>query len=31
MCSLFGIETRYPYLDKNVVQEFLWLDNDLKK
>jgi asparagine synthetase B (glutamine-hydrolysing) len=28
--SLFGIETRYPYLDKNVVQEFLWLNNDLK-
>ena len=28
--SLFGIETRYPFLDKKVVQEFLWLTNDLK-
>ena len=28
--SLFGIETRYPFLDKNVVQEFLWLNNNLK-
>jgi asparagine synthetase B (glutamine-hydrolysing) len=28
--SLFGIETRYPYLDKNMVQEFLWLNSDLK-
>jgi len=26
----FGIETRYPYLDKNLVQEFLWLDVSLK-
>ena len=26
----FGIEGRYPYLDKNVVQEFLWLDSKLK-
>ena len=26
----FGIEGRYPYLDKNVVQEFLWLDSNLK-
>ncbi len=28
--SLFGIETRYPFFDKNVVQEFLWLSKDLK-
>jgi asparagine synthetase B (glutamine-hydrolysing) len=26
----YGIETRYPYLDKYVVQEFLWLTEDLK-
>jgi asparagine synthetase B (glutamine-hydrolysing) len=26
----YGIETRYPYLDKDVVQEFLWLDNKIK-
>lgn len=26
----FGIETRYPFLDKNLVQEFLWLSSDLK-
>ena len=26
----YGIETRYPYLDKYVVQEFLWLDASLK-
>lgn len=26
----YGIETRYPYLDKYVVQEFLWLDHTLK-
>ena len=26
----YGIETRYPYLDKYVVQEFLWLHHDLK-
>jgi len=26
----FGIETRYPYLDKYVVQEFLWLTAELK-
>jgi asparagine synthetase B (glutamine-hydrolysing) len=25
-----GIEARYPFLDKNVVQEFLWLTCDLK-
>ena len=28
--SLFGLETRYPFLDKKVVQEFLWLSKDLK-
>jgi asparagine synthase (glutamine-hydrolysing) len=26
----FGIETRYPFLDKHLVQEFLWLSADLK-
>jgi len=26
----YGIETRYPFLDKDVVQEFLWLCSDLK-
>lgn len=26
----FGIETRYPFLDKEVVQEFLWLSHELK-
>ena len=26
----FGIETRYPYLDVDVVQEFLWLSPELK-
>jgi asparagine synthetase B (glutamine-hydrolysing) len=26
----WGVEGRYPFLDKNVVQEFLWLSNDLK-
>ena len=26
----FGIETRYPFLDKALVQEFLWLTADLK-
>ena len=28
--GLYGIEGRYPYLDKYVVQEFLWLTRDLK-
>lgn len=28
--GIFGIETRYPFLDRNVVQEFLWLDVSLK-
>lgn len=26
----FGIEVRYPFLDKLVVQEFLWLHHSLK-
>ena len=26
----FGIEVRYPFLDKKVVQEFLWLHHSLK-
>ncbi len=26
----FGIECRYPFLDKDVVQEFLWLKHDIK-
>ncbi len=26
----YGIETRYPFLDKDLVQEFLWLSADLK-
>lgn len=26
----FGIETRYPFLDKDLVQEFLWLSPKLK-
>jgi asparagine synthase (glutamine-hydrolysing) len=26
----YGIEMRYPFLDKDVVQEFLWLSQDLK-
>lgn len=26
----FNIETRYPFLDKELVQEFLWLSPDLK-
>lgn len=25
-----GIETRYPYLDRKAVQNFLWLTDDLK-
>ena len=28
--GIWGIETRYPYLDKDVVQEFLWLTSELK-
>ena len=26
----YGLETRYPFLDKKVVQEFLWLKAELK-
>jgi asparagine synthase (glutamine-hydrolysing) len=26
----FGIETRYPFLDRDLVQQFLWLSADLK-
>jgi asparagine synthetase B (glutamine-hydrolysing) len=26
----FGIESRYPYLDADLVQEFLWLSSDAK-
>lgn len=26
----WGVEGRYPFLDKQVVQEFLWLSNELK-
>lgn len=26
----YGIESRYPYLDKQVIQEFLWLTPELK-
>lgn len=26
----YGIEVRYPFLDKDLVQEFLWLDVSLK-
>lgn len=26
----FGIETRYPFLDKDLVQEFIWLSPELK-
>jgi len=26
----YGVEGRYPFLDKKVVQEFLWLNNGLK-
>lgn len=28
--SLHGIESRYPFLDKKVIQEFLWLSPELK-
>jgi len=30
VASSYGIETRYPFLDKFLVQEFLWLDYSLK-
>ncbi len=28
--GLYSIENRYPFLDKNAVQEFLWLSQELK-
>tara|TARA_R110001592_G_scaffold62492_4_gene191267 strand:- start:3694 stop:5034 length:1341 start_codon:yes stop_codon:yes gene_type:complete len=28
--GMYGLEARYPFLDKKVVQEFLWLNSDLK-
>jgi asparagine synthetase B (glutamine-hydrolysing) len=28
--AVYGIETRYPYLDVDLVQEFLWLAPELK-
>jgi len=28
--GMYGIEGRYPFLDKDVVQEFLWLTPELK-
>ena len=30
VAGTYSIETRYPFLDKKVVQEFLWLKADLK-
>ena len=30
ICGSWGIESRYPFLDKKVVQEFLWLNPELK-
>jgi asparagine synthetase B (glutamine-hydrolysing) len=30
IAGAFGIEARYPFLDRSVVQEFLWLTPDLK-
>jgi len=30
VAGLHGIEARYPFLDKDVVQEFLWLTPELK-
>jgi asparagine synthetase B (glutamine-hydrolysing) len=30
VAGCFGIESRYPFLDKQVVQEFLWLSDTLK-
>ena len=30
VAGAWGIEGRYPFLDKDVVQEFLWLKPDLK-
>ena len=30
IASMYGIEGRYPFLDKKVVQEFFWLTTELK-
>jgi len=30
VAGAYGIETRYPFLDRAVVQEFLWLTAELK-
>ena len=30
VAGLHGLEARYPFLDRDVVQEFLWLTSDLK-
>jgi|ETNvirenome_6_85_1030632.scaffolds.fasta_scaffold46935_2 asparagine synthase (glutamine-hydrolysing) len=30
IAGAFGLETRYPFLDRDVVQEFLWLKPELK-
>ena len=30
IAGAYGIETRYPFLDRDVVQEFLWLTPELK-
>ena len=30
VAGTYGIETRYPFLDAKLVQEFLWLTQDLK-
>ncbi len=30
VAGTYGIETRYPFLDTKLVQEFLWLDSKLK-
>ena len=30
IANVYGIEIRYPYLDVDLVQEFLWLKVELK-
>ena len=30
VAGAFGIETRYPFLDTKLVQEFIWLSSKLK-
>jgi asparagine synthetase B (glutamine-hydrolysing) len=30
VAGCYGIESRYPFLDKHVVQEFLWLNDNIK-